>query len=96
MFSVPYVLLSKVPIEPPEGCIKDLFYCGVVAYNRVAVGRKYQMLLRLDLRCQGGGVLCRKGMKMGLGLMLSCLSSVLARRFMAAVIGIVANLVDLY
>ena len=31
MFSVPYVLLSKVPIEPPDGCIKDLIYCGLFA-----------------------------------------------------------------
>ena len=31
MFSIPYVLLSKFPIEPPDGCIKDLFYCGLFA-----------------------------------------------------------------
>ena len=31
MFSVPYVLISKVPIEPPDGCIKELFYCGLFA-----------------------------------------------------------------
>ena len=31
MFLVPYVLLAKVPIEPPDGCIKDLVYCGFFA-----------------------------------------------------------------
>ena len=31
MFSVPYLLLDKVPIEPPDGCIKDLVYCGLFA-----------------------------------------------------------------
>ena len=31
MFSVPDVLISKVPIKPPAGCIKDLFYCGLFA-----------------------------------------------------------------
>ena len=31
MLSVPYVLLSKVPIEPPDGCIEDLFCCGLFA-----------------------------------------------------------------
>ena len=31
MFLVPYVLLAKVPIEPPDGCIKDLFYCVLFA-----------------------------------------------------------------
>ena len=29
MFSVPYILLASVLIEPPDGCIKDLVYCGL-------------------------------------------------------------------
>ena len=31
MFLVPYVLLAKVPIEVPDGCIKDLVYCRLFA-----------------------------------------------------------------
>ena len=30
MFSVPYVLLSKVPIEPPDVCINHLVYYGLI------------------------------------------------------------------
>ena len=31
MFLVPYILLAKVPIEPSDGCIKGLVYCGLFA-----------------------------------------------------------------